>query len=82
VDSGSTLLVTLAIVVGSFAAYNLFHYILYLLVIHPKKASNIGHLLNDFERRQLIEWTPKDVFGRERQLQHLRISARDLHASL
>jgi hypothetical protein len=59
VDSGSTLLVTLAIVVGSFAAYNLFHYILYLLVIHPKKASNIGHLLNDFERRQLIEWTPK-----------------------
>ena len=49
----------MAIVVALFAAYNLFHYILYLLVIHPKDASNIGHVLNDFERRQLIEWTPK-----------------------
>jgi SAM-dependent methyltransferase len=59
VDSGSTVLVIMAIVVGLFAAYNLFHYVLYLLVIHPKNASDIGHLLNDFERRQLIEWTPK-----------------------
>ena len=58
-ESGSILLIIVAIVVALFAAYNLFHYILYLLVIHPKDASNIGHVLNDFERRQLIEWTPK-----------------------
>jgi len=32
---------------------------LYLLVIHPSDASNIGHTLNEFEKRQLIDWTPK-----------------------
>src|SRR5215831_17141159 len=48
-----------AIALGLFAAYNLFHYILYLLVIHPKDAGNIGHALNAFEQRQLVEWTPK-----------------------
>ena len=98
-DDVSTLLVIAAIVLGLFAAYNLFHYILYLLVIYPKDATHIGHTLNEFERRQLVEWTPKtddflkhddenrtydDVFGllsqRERQLQRVRFSARDLHA--
>jgi SAM-dependent methyltransferase len=69
------------IIGGVFAAYNLFHYVLFLLATHPKDASKIGHELNDFERRQLIEWTPKaddflkhddenrtydDVFGRYR----------------
>ena len=53
--------VALAIVaVGvSFALYNLFHYVLFLLATHPKDASAIGHDLNEFERRQLIEWRPK-----------------------
>lgn len=78
---GSAFLAITAIAVGLFAAYNLFHYILYLLVIHPKDASNIGHALNEFERRQLVDWTPKlddflkhddenrtydDVFGESR----------------
>jgi len=57
VASASLIIVT--IIVALFAAYNLLHYILYLLVIHPRDATNIGHMLNDFERRQLIEWTPK-----------------------
>ena len=56
---GSILLGIVAITVALFAAYNLFHYILYLLVTHPKNAGKIGHLLNEFERRQLVEWTPK-----------------------
>ena len=70
-----------AIIVGLFAAYNLFHYMLFLLVTHPRDAGNIGHALNEFEQRQLVEWTPKaddflkhddenrtydDVFGRYR----------------
>jgi len=48
-----------AVVVGLFVAYNLFHYALFLLVAHPKDASNIGHRLNEFEQRQLLEWTPR-----------------------
>ncbi len=56
---GSILLGIVAIAVALFAAYNLFHYILYLLVTHPKNACKIGHLLNEFERRQLVEWAPK-----------------------
>jgi SAM-dependent methyltransferase len=59
VDPVSAALVIAAIVVGLFAAYNLFHYILFLLVTHPKDAGHIGHKLNEFERRQLVEWTPK-----------------------
>src|SRR5262249_24009874 len=74
-------LISAAIVVGLFAAYNLFHYMLFLLVTHPRDAGNIGHALNEFEQRQLVEWTPKaddflkhddenrtydDVFGRYR----------------
>ena len=50
-----------AIVVGLFAAYNVFHYILFFLVTHPKDADTIGHKLNEFEQRQLVEWTPKAV---------------------
>jgi hypothetical protein len=40
-------------------AYTLLHYILFLLATHPKDAMGIGHGLNEFERRQLIEWAPK-----------------------
>src|SRR6202047_3648638 len=47
-----------AIVIASFVAYNVFHYVLFLLVTQPKNASKIGHELNQFEQRQLIEWTP------------------------
>src|SRR5262245_42093969 len=54
---------------------------LFLLVTHPRDAGNIGHALNEFEERQLVEWAPKaddflkhddenrtydDVFGRYR----------------
>jgi SAM-dependent methyltransferase len=81
VDSVSIILVTTAIIVGAFVAYNLFHYVLFFLVTHPKDAGGIGHELNEFERRQLVEWAPKaddflkhddesrtydDVFGRYR----------------
>lgn len=58
-DPVSAALVIAAILVGLFAAYNLFHYILFLLVTHPKDAGRIGHKLNEFEQRQLVEWTPK-----------------------
>src|SRR5262245_65535378 len=52
-------LISAAIIVGLFAAYNLLHYMLFLLVTHPRDAGNIGHALNEFEERQLVEWTPK-----------------------
>jgi SAM-dependent methyltransferase len=58
-DTVSILLLVAAILVGLFVAYNLLHYVLFLLVTHPKDASNIGHQLNEFERRQLVEWTPR-----------------------
>ncbi|MGC1318535.1 MAG: class I SAM-dependent methyltransferase, partial [Pseudolabrys sp.] len=48
-----------AIVIALFVAYNVFHYVLFLLVTQPKDASKIGHELNQFEQRQLIEWTPQ-----------------------
>ena len=49
-----------AVAVGvSFALYNLFHYVLFLLVTHPRPARNIGHDLNEFEQRQLVEWRPR-----------------------
>src|SRR5215469_18842971 len=54
-------LISAAIVVGLFAAYNLLHYMLFLLVTHPRDAGNIRHTLNEFEERQLVEWTPKAV---------------------
>ena len=48
-----------ALVIGIFIAYTLLHYILFLLATHPRHASDIGHVLNEFERRQLVEWVPK-----------------------
>ena len=51
--------VVAAIIVALFVAYNFFHYVLFLLVAQPKDASKIGHELNQFEQRQLLEWTPQ-----------------------
>jgi SAM-dependent methyltransferase len=48
-----------AVIAVFFAVYNLFHYILFLLVTHPKDAGEIGLELNEFERRQQVEWVPK-----------------------
>jgi 2-polyprenyl-3-methyl-5-hydroxy-6-metoxy-1,4-benzoquinol methylase len=48
-----------ASVIALCVAYNVFHYVLFLLVTRPKDASKIGHELNEFEQRQLIEWTPQ-----------------------
>ena len=58
-DTVSILLLVAAIIVGLLVVYNLFHYVLFLLVTHPKDASKIGHRLNKFEQRQLAEWTPR-----------------------
>jgi ubiquinone/menaquinone biosynthesis C-methylase UbiE len=54
-----TILPAAAVIIGIFAVYNLLHYILFLLVTHPRDAGKIGHELNEFERRQLVEWAPK-----------------------
>ena len=56
-----TSIVAILIVIfgGGFAAYNLLHYILFLLATKPKDAGKIGFKLNEFERRQLAEWAPK-----------------------
>jgi hypothetical protein len=59
VDAVSMLLWAVAIVAAAFVAYNLFHYVLFLLATHPKDAGGIGHVLNEFEQRQLVEWVPK-----------------------
>jgi SAM-dependent methyltransferase len=59
VGTVSVLLLIAALVVGAFVAYNLFHYVLFLLVTHPKDAGRIGHELNTFEQRQLVEWAPR-----------------------
>src|SRR5262249_41732540 len=48
-----------AVVVGLFVAYNLLHYVLFLLVTPPRDARRSGHGLNEFEERQLVEWAPK-----------------------
>jgi hypothetical protein len=48
-----------AVVIALFVAYNLLHYVLFLLVTQPRDASQIGHQLNQFEERQLVEWTPQ-----------------------
>ncbi len=48
-----------AIALALLAAYNFFHYVLFLLVTRPKDAGGIGHELNQFEQRQLIEWAPQ-----------------------
>jgi SAM-dependent methyltransferase len=71
----------IAVAAGLFLAYNAFHYILYLYVTHLKDVDDLGHSLNEYERRQLAEWMPRlsdfrkhddenrtydDVFGRHR----------------
>ena len=56
-----TFQLVVAIVFALFVAYNVFHYVLFLLVTRPKDASKIGHELNQFEQRQLIEWTPQPI---------------------
>jgi len=53
------LLWAVAIVAAAFVAYNLFHYVLFLLATHPKDDGGIGHVLNEFDHRQLVEWLPK-----------------------
>ena len=58
-DAVSMLLWAVAIVAAAFVAYNLLHYVLFLLATHPKDAGGIGHVLNEFEQRQLVEWVPK-----------------------
>jgi SAM-dependent methyltransferase len=56
----ASIIVPVAVIIaGIFTAYNLLHYILFLLATHPKDAGAIGHELNEFERRQLVEWVPK-----------------------
>jgi SAM-dependent methyltransferase len=62
----SILLWAVVIAGGLVAAFVLFHYVLYLLMVHPKDASDIGHELNEFERRQLVEWVRRP----EEALQH------------
>jgi SAM-dependent methyltransferase len=47
------------IAVALFVAYNTLHYVLFRLAAHPKDASGIGRQLNEFERRQLVEWVPR-----------------------
>jgi len=54
----SVIALAIAVVAVSFALYNLFHYVLFLLVTHPRSACDIGHDLNEFEQRQLVEWRP------------------------
>jgi len=53
--------VALTVIIGAafFVAYNALHYVLFLLATHPKDASDIGHALNEFEQRQLVEWIPR-----------------------
>ena len=48
-----------ASIIALFLAYNLLHYVLYLLATRLKDASKIGHQLNQFEQRQLVEWAPQ-----------------------
>jgi cyclopropane fatty-acyl-phospholipid synthase-like methyltransferase len=71
----------IAVVAALFLAYNAIHYVLFLLATNLKEADDIGLALNEFERRQLVEWAPRlsdfrkhddenrtydDVFGRYR----------------
>jgi SAM-dependent methyltransferase len=77
-----SLVSALVILGGVFVAYNLLHYILFRLTTNPKDAAKIGLDLNEFERRQLVEWAPKprdflkhddqhrtydDIFGKYRK---------------
>ncbi len=56
-----TFQLAVVIVISLFLLYNALHYVLFLLVTQPKDASKIGHELNQFEQRQLIEWTPLPI---------------------
>ena len=56
-----TFQLVVAIVISLFVSYNVFHYVLFLMVTQPKDASKIGHELNQFEQRQLIEWAPQPI---------------------
>ena len=58
-EVASIIVLAVAISGGIFAAYNLLHYVLFLLATHPKDAGKIGHDLNELERRQLSEWVPR-----------------------
>jgi ubiquinone/menaquinone biosynthesis C-methylase UbiE len=49
------------LVAGISAAYILLHYVLFMLAAHPKDAGGIGHSLNEFEQRQLVEWVPRQT---------------------
>ena len=73
-DIASILLAAGVIIGALFAAYNLLHYVLFLLAAHPKDAAKIGHELNQFERRQLVEWAPKAgrLSQTRRRASHLR----------
>ena len=50
-----------AVIIALIVAYNVFHYVLFLLATQPRDASNIGRVLNEFEQRQLVEWAPQQV---------------------
>ncbi len=54
-------LVAAIVLLAAVAGFLLLHYVLFLLATHPKDAGGIGHELNEFERRQLVEWAPKAV---------------------
>ena len=55
----SIVLLAAATTGGLFVVYNALHYALFVLVTHPKDARDIGYALNEFEKRQLVDWTPK-----------------------
>jgi SAM-dependent methyltransferase len=55
----NTVLIVLLAAAAAVIAYVLFHYVLFLLVSHPRDASEIGHALNQFEQLQLVDWAPK-----------------------
>ncbi len=57
----NTVLIVLLAAAAAVIAYVLFHYVLFLLVSHPRDASTIGQELNPFEQLQLVEWAPKPV---------------------
>jgi SAM-dependent methyltransferase len=52
-------LVAAIVVFGISTAFVALHYVLFLLATHPRDAAEIGRELNEFERRQLVEWAPK-----------------------
>jgi len=54
----NAILVAAAAAGVAFVLYNLFHYVLFLLVTHPRPADRIGQTLNEFEQRQLVDWKP------------------------